>query len=206
MNQAGTIRVETFAGAAMTPYLPALARLRIAVFRDWPYLYDGNEEAEQRYLSAFSASPGAGLVVAFDGAAAVGCSTCAPLCESDESVIAPFHAHGIDPARVFYFGESVLLSPYRGQGAGVAFFAAREAHARAVSNCDFAAFCAVIRPDDHPMRPAGAIGLDAFWRKRGFTPRPGLECRMRWKQVNTGQEVENRLAFWMKSLTGQALP
>jgi hypothetical protein len=206
MNQAGTLRVETFAGAAMAPFLPDLARLRISVFRDWPYLYDGNLAAEQRYLNSFSASPGAGLVVAFDGERPVGCSTCAPLPESDSNVRAPFEAQGIDPARVFYFGESVLLDAYRGQGAGVAFFTEREAHARAVSTCDVAAFCAVVRPDDHPMRPQGATGLDGFWRKRGFVPRPGLECRMRWKQVDTQTEMENRLAFWMKSLTGAPLP
>ncbi len=200
------LRLETFSGPAMARMLPALSRLRIAVFRDWPYLYDGDLANEQTYLADFAAAPSAGLVVALDGDAAVGCSSCLRLAEEDDALTAPFIARGIDPARVFYFGESVLLPQYRGQGAGVGFFAAREAHARRVSDCDFAAFCAVRRPDNHPLRPPGAVPLDAFWRRRGFTPYPELVCRFTWKQVDTEGKVENELSFWLKSLSGAPLP
>ena len=200
------VRVEFFTGAAMLRHLPALSRLRIAVFREWPYLYDGSLENESGYLSAFAACPRAGLAVAFDGDAAVGCSSCLPLADEEDYVTAPFKARGWDLSRFFYFGESVLLPAYRGQGAGVAFFTAREAHARAVSASDFATFCAVQRPADHTLRPAGAVPLDDFWRKRGFVPYPDLACVMRWKQVDSSEKVENRLAFWIKSLSGAPLP
>ena len=84
------LRLETFSGPAMARMLPALSRLRIAVFRDWPYLYDGDLANEQTYLADFAAAPSAGLVVAFDGDAAVGCSSCLRLAEEDDAVIA-FH-------------------------------------------------------------------------------------------------------------------
>jgi GNAT superfamily N-acetyltransferase len=200
------VRVELFAGAAMLPHLPALARLRIAVFRDFPYLYDGSPENEQGYLAWFTACAGAGLVVAFDGDVVVGCSTCMPLADEDDNVTVPFRTRGWDVSRFFYFGESVLLPAYRGQGIGVAFFTEREAHARESADCDFATFCAVQRAADHPLRPAGAVPLDAFWRNRGFVPYPDLACTMRWKQVDSTERVENRLAFWIKSLRGAALP
>lgn len=200
------LRIETYAGTAMAGLLPALARLRMAVFRDWPYLYVGNPASEEAYLADFVAAETAGLIVAFDGDTAVGCATCVRLAEEDAGLTSPFVAAGIDPARVFYFGESVLLPAYRGRGTGVAFFAAREAHARRVSDCDYAAFCAVVRPPDHPMRPPGAVPLDAFWRKRGFTPYPQLECRMRWTQTDGPGEVENRLSFWLKPLREAKLP
>ena len=32
-------------GAAITPYIDALAQLRIAIFREYPYLYDGDMKA-----------------------------------------------------------------------------------------------------------------------------------------------------------------
>lgn len=200
------LRIETFSGADLAGMLPALARLRMAVFRDWPYLYDGDLGYEAEYLAEFAQARTAGLVVAFDGDVPVGCSTCLQLTEGDAAVRVPFEARGIDPGRVFYFGESVLLPGYRGRGVGVAFFDAREAHARAVSDCDYAAFCAVMRPDDHPLRPAGAVPLDGFWRRRGFVPYPDLVCRMAWKQVDTAGEVENRLSFWLKALRGADLP
>ena len=31
-------------GASLERYIPELARLRIEVFRAWPYLYDGDQE------------------------------------------------------------------------------------------------------------------------------------------------------------------
>lgn len=200
------LRTVIFTGPDITPHLASLARLRMAVFREWPYLYDGDPAYEADYLADFAIAPSAALVVAFDGETAVGCSSCVRLTEEDNAVRAPFIAAGIAPERVFYFGESVLLPAYRGTGIGVRFFDEREAHARRVSTCDFAAFCAVIRPDDHKLRPPGAVKLDAFWRRRGFTAYPDLVCQIAWKQVDGAGKVENTLAFWLKSLTGAALP
>jgi GNAT superfamily N-acetyltransferase len=180
--------------------IPALSRLRMAVFRDWPYLYDGSAEEEAAYLAPFLRSPSAALVVAFDGAEPVGCATCLALAEADADISAPFRALGLDPAEHFYFGESVLLPQYRGRGAGVAFFAAREAHALAASASLFATFCAVRRPADHPLKPPGAATLHDFWRHRGYTPVPGLACTMTWKQVDTEGEVANTLDFWRRRI------
>ena len=200
------LRIETFSGADLARMMPALARLRTQVFREWPYLYDGDAANEEAYLAGFAAARTAGLVVAFDGDAAVGCSSCVGLAGESAALRVPFEARGIDPGRVFYFGESVLLAAYRGRGVGVGFFAARETHARRVSDCDFAAFCAVMRPAAHPLKPAGAVPLDGFWRRRGFVPYPDMIARLAWKQVDTPGAVENALSFWMKSLRGAALP
>ena len=200
------IHIESYRGGALKPLLLALARLRAAVFREWPYLYDGDPEYEAAYLRTYGESARAAVFVALDGSEPVGVATCLPLADETENVTAPFHARGLDPARFFYFGESVLLPRYRGRGIGVRFFEAREEHARAASDCDFACFCAVQRPADHPARPAGAVPLDAFWRRRGYVFRPDLACAMRWKEVGQPGEVEHRLAFWLRSLTGAPLP
>jgi GNAT superfamily N-acetyltransferase len=192
--------VETLTGAAIRPHLPALARLRIAVFRDWPYLYDGTEASEARYLDHFAASAHAALVIARVGGEIVGCSTCQPLEEQSEGLIEPFRAAGIEPHRVFYFGESVLLEAHRGQGIGVAFFAAREAHARGLGRYHLAVFCSVIRASEHPLRPAGYVPLDAFWTRRGYTRRADLIGRIAWKQVDADDDVDNQLVFWTKAL------
>jgi GNAT superfamily N-acetyltransferase len=198
--------VRLFTGAAIQPYLPDLARLRMAVFREFPYLYDGSADSEASGAASFGAAPGAALAVAFDGAAVVGCATCQPLAAESEAIQAPFRTRQWDVRRFCYFGESVLLPAYRGRGAGVAFFRAREAHAATLPSCDYAAFCSVVRPDDHRLRPPGFVKLDDFWRHRGFRPEPSLTCTMRWKQIDSAEKVENRLAFWVKSLTGAPLP
>jgi GNAT superfamily N-acetyltransferase len=193
-------------GAEVAPLVPALAALRVRVFRAWPYLYDGDRDYEATYLQTYVRSGRSGVIVARDGDTIVGASTCLPMTDETGNVQAPFQERNIDPARVFYFGESVLLPAYRGQGIGVRFFAEREAHARRVSDCDFAGFCAVQRPPDHPARPAGFVPLDDFWSRRGYTRRPDLTCRMAWKDIGEAEETEKTLMFWMKSLHGADLP
>jgi GNAT superfamily N-acetyltransferase len=200
------IEVSVCGGASLAAALPALARLRLEVFRAWPYLYDGTEAYEASYLRTYLEADGAAVAVAWDGAEAVGASTCLPMAQTDAEVRTAFVAHGLDPARFFYFGESVLLPAYRGRGIGVRFFELREAQARAWPGAQFAAFCAVQRPADHPLRPAGAVGLEAFWAHRGYTPRPDLTCRFSWKDIDAGAETPKTLIFWLKSLHGAALP
>jgi hypothetical protein len=105
---------ETLSGAALTARLDALAGLRIKVFREWPYLYDGDAAYEARYLAAYAESPGA-LVVAASTAEgeAVGMATCQPGQEASAKLRASWSAAGLDATELCYFGESVLLPKYR---------------------------------------------------------------------------------------------
>jgi GNAT superfamily N-acetyltransferase len=193
-------RIATLTGSEILPALPALAALRTAVFRDWPYLYDGDEAYERDYLRAYADSRRAMLAVAYDGASVIGASTCMPLVDAAAEIRDPVAARGLDPAAFFYFGESVLLMAYRGLGLGVAFFAAREAHAIADGVCDYALFYAVRRAPDHPARPTDAASLEPFWRRRGFHPIPGLNCHMEWKEIASTAPVTNTLDAWCKPL------
>ncbi|WP_447761914.1 GNAT family N-acetyltransferase [Sphingopyxis panaciterrae] len=192
-----TVTVAPVTGAGLAEVIPALARLRIAVFRDFPYLYDGDAAYETDYLADFASADGAVIVVARDGAQIVGAATAAPLAAQDAAWQAPLAAAGFDVARTYYFGESVLLEGFRGQGVGHAFFDHREAQARA---CDatHAAFCSVIRAEDHPRRPAGYRPLDAFWRGRGYAPLPGVTAQFDWKTVD-GEE-SHQLLYWARRL------
>ena len=193
------LRLETLAGDTLRAALPGLAKLRTTVFAEWPYLYAGDPEAEARYLAAYAADPGAAVVVAFDGAIPVGMATCQPMTTSHRFVTAAFAGRGLDPTRFCYFGESVLLPAWRGRGAGVGFFAAREAHARALG-LPAAAFCAVVRNPNDPRRPAEYTPLDGFWRKRGYAHRPDLSCVFHWKEVGDDRETPHVLSFWLKAL------
>ena len=196
-----SVRIERLTGSALAAAVPELARLRMMVFRDWPYLYDGTLDYEQEYLATFSSATGAVLVAAYDAGAMVGAATAAPLLESAEEFAAPFRAHGDDPAQIFYFGESVLLKAHRGKSLGHLFFDHREAHARSFGRFTLAAFCAVQRPADHPLRPQDYVPLDAFWRKRGFEKVDGLTTSFSWKDVDEPEETAKPMQFWLKTLT-----
>ncbi len=99
-----SVRIERLIGDALTRRLGDLARLRIEVFRDFPYLYDGDVAYEQTYLKRYLA-PEACLIAAFDGEAVVGAATGTPLEGEADYVTAPFRARGDNLAPIFYFGE-----------------------------------------------------------------------------------------------------
>ncbi len=197
------LRIERVVGADVRRHLDAVAALRIAVFRDWPYLYDGDAAYEREYLDAYAASADSVFVLAFDGDAIVGASTGLPLADDSAEFRAPFDAAGIDATRVFYCGESVLLPAYRGQGLGHAFFDHREAHARSLGRFDLSAFCAVDRDPADPRRAAGHRDNDAFWIKRGYVRQPGMTMRLRWNEIDRG-DIEHALTFWTRRLEGGA--
>ena len=194
-----TIRVAPLSGAALGAALDDLASLRITVFAAYPYLYDGDPAYEAEYLKEFSEAPDAVLVAAFDGSRIVGAATASPMHAQKAEFRAPFEARGIDPATLFYFGESVLLPDYRGRGIGHAFFDHREAQARECG-ATAATFAAVIRPEDHPARPVGYTPLDAFWTKRGYAPVPGFVTELAWKDHGEAGESPKPMQYWMRSL------
>ena len=176
-----------------------VAQLRITVFRDWPYLYDGDLDYEARYLSPYVDSDRALIVGAFDGGQLVGASTGAPLTDHAADFAAAFDGTGLDLSEIFYCAESVLLPDYRGQGIGHGFFDAREAHARRLGFRKVC-FCGVERPEDHPARPTSYRTLDGFWTKRGYRPLSGVVAQFSWKDVGDKEETSKPLQFWMRSL------
>ncbi|MGD9783444.1 MAG: GNAT family N-acetyltransferase [Hyphomicrobiaceae bacterium] len=194
------LETASLTGDALQAVLPDLARLRMIVFRDWPYLYDGSLAYEQEYLAKFAAAPGAVCIVARDGDVIVGASTACPMSQADEEFRAPFLAKGYDIREVFYCGESVLLPGHRGGGVGHAFFDGREAHAYKLGGFRYSTFCRVVRPDDHPLKPADYRPLDGFWRKRGYAPVDGLVAHFSWKDVDRDEETVKALQFWMREL------
>ena len=192
-------RIDILRGEAAHAHLDDLAALRIAVFRDWPYLYAGDLDYERAYLAAYAQSPRSVFVLAFDGDTVVGASTGLPLADDAPAFGEPFVARGVAPERVFYFGESVLLPAFRGRGIGHAIIDAREAHARALGGFAMTAFAAVDRAGDDPRRPPGHRGHEAFWGGRGYTRQPGLTMRLCWDETGVG-EVEHALTFWTRPL------
>src|SRR6218665_1170204 len=192
------MRIELRTGRDIAPFIDDMARLRISVFAAFPYLYEGTIEYEKDYLATYARSKDSLFVLPLDGEAVVGASTGIPMADETEAFKVPFVSAGFDPARIFYFGESVLMPAYRGQGIGVRFFEEREAHARRLGGIDLCAFCAVERSLDHPARPAGYEPLDAFWNRRGFRHHPQLRTSYVWRDIGEADETAKPMSFWLK--------
>ncbi|MEM0915759.1 MAG: GNAT family N-acetyltransferase [Planctomycetota bacterium] len=214
----GGVVVRDAVGAEIARYMDDLARLRLRVFAEWPYLYDGGEAEERDYLSAMAGSAEALCVLAIDerdGDRVVGASTAMPLGDEHAEFREPFERAGIDVGSVFYLAESVLLPAYRGRGIGRVFFDRRESYGRrldgrrrASGGAGFAwlAFCGVDRVPDDPRRPAGHRELGPWWRSLGYRRRDDLVARLAWSEIGEAEASEKPLTFWLKPMQGVQHP
>ncbi|MFM2198358.1 MAG: hypothetical protein RLZZ505_1790 [Verrucomicrobiota bacterium] len=194
------IAISTHIGKAARPFLNEIARLRISVFREFPYLYEGSLEYEMEYLNDYVSSNNSLIVLASLGSEIVGASTGIPLGEADADFREPVKAAGFDPGEFCYFGESVLLPEFRGRGLGHRFFSERESHATKLG-LRRAGFFSVIRADDHPLKPISYRPHDTFWLKRGYTRQNAIIARFPWKQVGESQDILHELVFWQRQLS-----
>lgn len=192
------IRIERKSGKDLLPHISDLARLRIEVFRDFPYLYDGDFEYEKKYLQTYIDCPQSVIVLAFDGDEVVGASTAMPMKNETTEIQKPFLENDYNLDEVFYCSESVLNKNYRGLGIGVRFFEEREAHAAELGGFKHITFCCVERPINHPRRPEDYVPLDKFWNKRGYAKHPELHTEYVWKDLDDSEETAKPMTFWLK--------
>lgn len=193
------LTVKTCQGHHIDTYIAALARLRIDVFRDYPYLYAGDLSYEAEYLGRYAANPASFFVLAFEGNQLIGAATGQPLQDEVDDFRRPFEHQGFSASQVFYYGESVLLKRYRGQGIGKRFMAEREQHARQ-QGFNTAAFCAVERPADHPLKPVDYQPLHGFWQAQGYERHATLATTFSWQDIDAPAETAKPMVFWLKTL------
>jgi GNAT superfamily N-acetyltransferase len=194
------LRFITKKGAEIQALINDLASLRISVFRDFPYLYDGTFEYEHAYLQTYVKSQKSFLFAVYDNNRMVGATTCIPLEDETSEVQEPFIKIGADLNKIFYFGESVLLSQYRGLGIGHRFFDEREAHVRSFGTFQKTCFCSVLREDNHLHKPADYQPLDGFWKKRGYEKQPQLKSQFNWQDIGEKQESLKTMIYWSKDI------
>ncbi len=187
-------------GAQFAEVFTELARLRIQVFRAFPYLYAGSFEYEKAYLQTYANASRSFLFAVYDGSQMVGATTGIPLIDETAAVKNPFLAAGYDLSSIYYFGESILLPAYRGHGLGHRFFAEREAYATGFGAYKQTCFCAVSRPDSHPLRPAHYQPLEAFWTGRGYQKEPRLQSKFEWLDIGENQPTAKPMVYWLRDI------
>ena len=94
-----SLRLARLTGAAILPHLDALADLRIRIFYDYPYLYEGSRDYEWRYLQTYAQAADSVVVGAFDGSRLVGAATALPLRQRRQRFPAPMRTADARPMR-----------------------------------------------------------------------------------------------------------
>lgn len=193
------LKILRVKGNEITPYISELAQLRLRVFREYPYLYEGKLDDEKSYLQTYLQCPESIMVVVLDKDQVVGASTAIPLEFETLSVQKPFFDQGMNIKNIFYLGESVLLSKYRGKKVYRHFFVNREVAARAYGS-KMTAFCAVERSPEDPRRPKNFVPLNQVWQHFGYQKHPELFTYFEWKEIGDESKVNNTMVFWLKTL------
>lgn len=188
-------------GAEISKYKTEIADLRIEVFRDFPYLYEGDFAYEEKYLKVYENSPNSLITLVIDGSKAVGATTALPLSHENEYIKEPFSKLGMSLEDIFYFGESVLKKDYRGFGIGKQFFQFREEHMKSFRKYRTTCFCAVNRSETHPLKPKNYAPLDTFWTSLGYRKEPRLISSFSWKDIGDNNETIKPMTYWIKNWT-----
>lgn len=194
------LTLHHLSGEEARQYINELAEVRIKVFAEFPYIYEGSLDYEREYLETYFQAKHSFVLLVEDQGKIVGASTGIWAVEEEESFNKPFVEHGIEPKKVFYFGESILLPAYRGRGLGKVFMQEREKYARSLPFIEILAFAAVVREPDHPLKPEGYRPLDAFWMSQGFHKEHGLTMTYEWKDLDKEKADAKVMQFWLKHL------
>lgn len=191
--------LQTLSGSQTKPYYKSIANMRINMFREFPYLYEGSYEYEEDYLNTYFNSSHSAFMLVLDSGKVVGFSTSIPLAEELEEIQAPFKAHHLPVKDYLYVGEVMLEEPYRGQGILRKFLEYHEERAK-ILNIPHVTLMSVIRPEDHPMQTEKYRKLDPIWQHFGYKRLENMDVKIKWKQVDTHKDEENILALWVKEI------
>jgi len=193
-----TLTTTLLTGAAIVERLDDLASLRLEIFREYPYLYQGRREDERTYLSTYAEAPDACIILADDGAKAVGAATGMPLIDEDPSLLTAFQDSPYPLDGIYYVGELLLLPPYRHQGLGHELLTQIEEHIRGLGRYH-AWTCAVVeRPDDHPLRPSAYRPISRFLDRTGFERLADTTTTLTWTEID-GVKRAHTMQFWIKT-------
>lgn len=192
------ISVIPFTKEQIGELIPQIARLRIEVFAEYPFLYDGDNEYEERYLQKFLRMEEAIVIAAYDGGNLIGISTGYPLLYESKHLQEVISSSGRHLSEYFCFGESVVKKPYRGQGIGKKFFHERELHVRALGHYKY--ICFYTRPLDDIRQPSDYRPLAAFWNSRGFMEHPELIWQISYREIGEAEETPKNMVFWIKEI------
>lgn len=194
------MKIVSFTGTEVKDLIPEIARLRIEVFPEYPFLYVGDYEYEMRYLQKFLTMKDAVVVAAFDGDQLVGISTGFPFIYESANLQEVLTAAHRNPKDYFCFGESVLRKSYRGLGVGKAFFDKREEHVARLQKYRFICFYTIVRPADDQRRPSDYRPLAPFWQARGYVEHPELVGAIDYQEIGEAEETPKKMVFWLKKV------
>jgi GNAT superfamily N-acetyltransferase len=199
MEDTMEITEQLLTGTAITDALNDLATLRLDIFPEYPYLYQGRREDELTYLGTYSEAPDAGVILSYDGLTVIGAATGMPLIHEDAQMLDAFSGTTFPLGEVYYVGELLFRPAYRNCGLGRKLLERLESHIRSLGRYCRLTCATVERPEDHPLRPRDYIPITRFLARTGFTRLSGVTTHFIWRETD-GVKRDHLMQFWIKDL------
>jgi GNAT superfamily N-acetyltransferase len=193
------ITEQLLTGAVIADALDDLATLRLDIFPEYPYLYQGRREDELAYLGVYAEAPDACVILAYDGNSVVGAATGMPLIHEDARMIDAFNGTSVPLNEVYYVGELLFRPAYRNCGLGRKLLDRLESHIRSLGRYRRLTCATVERPDNHPLRPPDYIPITRFLARTGFARLSGVTTNFVWREID-GVKRDHQMQFWSKEL------
>ena len=197
------LRIETFRGAEILPYLEIFSQMRLKNFCHFPYLYAGNLKDDLIYTRQYSAVSKGMLIAAFNGENIIGIRSGIPLLSHtliSKQKCQQLEAQGLDIKEYYYCGEIIVDPAFRKMGIGNQLM---KKFIGEVETMKYSGLMAVtsIRPANHPLRPQKYFDTGIFLGKFGFKKSP-VVFSAQWPTHQAGGDIKeqmNKLACWVKT-------
>lgn len=199
MNDSKAITEQLLTGAAIADGLDDVATLRLDIFQEYPYLYQGRREDELNYLVTYAEAPDACIILAYDGSVIIGAATGMPLIHEDAQMVDAFAGTSFSLEELYYVGELLFRPAYRNCGLGQKLLARLESHIHSLGRYRKLTCATVERLDDHPLRPHDYIPVTRFLARTGFVRLPGMTTHITWSETD-GVKRDHHMQFWSKKL------
>ena len=193
------ITKELVTGAAIAVVLDSLASLRLEIFREYPYLYDGRREDELAYLKSYAEAPDACVILAHDEGAVVGAATGMPFIHEGAQMLPAIAASQYNVEKLYYVGELLLYPAYRNKGLGLQLLGQLEQQIHSLGRYQHLVCATVERPAAHLLQPDVYVPITRFLARTGFDLMPGVTTSFAWRETD-GIRRDHPMQFWVKEL------
>lgn len=195
-----SITLEVLRGKELLSNISKLTKLRLAIYQEYPYLYEGNSAFEESYLSLFANSNESMLIIAKDNHQIIGAISGLPLDMAQKEIREVFIQSEIEIKDYYALCDVIVLKQYRSKGVGSILCEEFLKQLQKKKRYKKLVLWQIVKAPDDPKRPKSYFSPDGFWQKLGFIKNPGLMCFLKWIEISETKESSHRFEFWLRDL------
>lgn len=195
--------IKLITGEDMQQIFPLYRDLYLIEFQNYPYLYVGNPEEVEDYITFLKEQKDTAAAVAYYNEKVVGFACATSLLNFGkhfEGSIEIFKDGGLDPDDFYYIADTYVEKEHQGNYLSKELVEHIENHGKKLG---FKKICfAHEAHQEHPLKPADFKELDAIAQRFGYA-KTGLSTKFTWNtRLPNGQtgDQEHILNYWSKDL------